>query len=107
SGEDPGGLLPRAPESITTFKAEWDWNDVDLPSFQRLLRNHGIWYEQNSAADSRNASLWTLLAIHRKQLGKIVIRGVSTAGADAERQVNDHLEALSEGIVAPTGRELA
>jgi aclacinomycin oxidase len=63
SGEDPGGLLPRAPESITTFKAEWDWNDVDLPSFQRLLRNHGIWCEQNSAADSRNASFWTLLAV--------------------------------------------
>ena len=107
SGEDPRGLLPRAPESITTFKAEWDWNDVDLPSFQRLLRNHGIWCEQNSAADSRNASLWTLLALHRKQLGKIVIRGVSTAGADAEHQVNDHLKVLSEGIVAPTGQEQA
>ena len=24
SGEDPAGLLPRAPESITTFRAEWD-----------------------------------------------------------------------------------
>ena len=26
SGEDPARLLPRAPESITTFKAEWGWS---------------------------------------------------------------------------------
>ena len=106
SGEDPAKLLPRAPESITTFKAEWNWNDIDEPSFLRLLRNHGVWCERNSDADSPNASLWTLLEIHRKQFGKIIVRGVSTAGAAAERQVDDHLAALSEGIVAPHGREL-
>src|SRR4051812_7547087 len=107
SGEDPAGLLPRAPESITTFKAEWSWSDVDQPSFLRLLRNHGIWCERNSGADSPNASLFTLLEVHRKQFGKIVVRGVSTAGAAAERQVDDHLAALFEGITAPQGRELA
>ena len=57
----PPTLLPRAPESITTFKAEWNWSDIDRPSFLRLLRNHGIWCERNSDADSPNASLWTLL----------------------------------------------
>ena len=107
SGEDPARLLPRAPESITTFKAEWNWSDIDQPSFLRLLRNHGIWCERNSDADSPNASLWTLLEIHRKQFGKIIVRGVSTAGAAAERQVDDHLAALGEGIGAPNGRELA
>ena len=76
----PPRLLPRAPESITTFKAEWNWSDIDQPSFLRLLRNHGIWCERNSGADSPNASLWTLLEIHRKQFGKIIVRGVSTAG---------------------------
>ena len=29
SGADPAALLPRAPESITTFQAEWSWNDID------------------------------------------------------------------------------
>jgi aclacinomycin oxidase len=80
SGGDPSRLLPRAPESIRTFKAEWNWSAVDRPSFLRLLRNHGIWCEANGDADSPNASLWTLLEIHRKQFGKIIIRGVSTAG---------------------------
>jgi FAD/FMN-containing dehydrogenase len=107
SGEDPAKLLPRAPESMTTFKAEWSWSDIDLSFFRRLLTNHGIWCERNSDADSPNASLWTLLEIHRKQFGKVIVRGVSTAGAAAERQVDDHLAALGEGIRAASGRELA
>jgi FAD binding domain-containing protein/berberine-like enzyme len=106
SGHDPARLLPRAPESITTFKAEWDWSDIDLPSFVRLLRNHGIWCERNSAATSPNATLWTLLEIHRKQFGKIIVRGVSSAGAAAYGQVDEHLAALSEGVGAPKCREL-
>ena len=97
---------PRAPESITTFKAEWSWSDIDQPSFLRLLRNHGIWCERNNHADSPYVSLWNLLEIHRKQFGRIIVRGVSTADA-AEREVADHLAALSEGIGAPNGRELA
>jgi FAD binding domain-containing protein/berberine-like enzyme len=107
SGEDPAGLLPQAPESITTFKAEWNWNAIHQPSFLRLLRNHGIWCERNTDADSPYVSIWTLLEVHRKQFGKIIIRGVSTAGVAAERQVDDHLAALGEGIGAPNGLELA
>jgi FAD/FMN-containing dehydrogenase len=107
AGDDPARLLPRAPESITTFKAEWDWSDLDELAFQRLLRNHGDWSERNSGADSPNASLWTLLEVHRKQFGKIIVRGVSTAGAAADPQVDDHLAALSEGGLAPHGLELA
>jgi FAD/FMN-containing dehydrogenase len=107
AGEDPATLLPRAPESITTFKAEWNWSDIDQPSFVRLLRNHGTWSERHSDADSSYASLWALLEIHRRQFGKIVVRGVSTAGAAAEQQVDDHLAALCEGIGPPNRRELA
>jgi len=107
SGDDPAKLLPRAPESITTLRAEWDWSDIDERSFLRLVRNHGIWCERNSGADSPNASLWTLLEIHRQQFGKIIVRGVSTGGAAAERQLDDHVAALSEGVIPPHGREIA
>jgi len=107
SGEDPAELLPRAPESITTFKAEWSWADIDRPSFLRLLQNHGDWCERNSNADSPNASLWTLLEIHRQQLGKILVRGVSTAGTAAYAQIDDHLAALAQGIGAPQAKEQA
>jgi len=107
SGEDPAKLLPGAPQSITTFKAEWNWSDIDQSSFLRLIENHGIWSERNSDADSPNASLWTLLIVHRKQLGKIIIRGLSMAGTAAERQIDDYIAALSDGITAPQGRALA
>jgi len=107
TGDDPATLLPRAPESITTFKAEWNWSDIDRQSFVRLLGNHGTWSERNSAADSPNASLWTLLELHREQFGKIVLRGVSAAGDGAERQARAYLASLTEGIPAPGDPEFA
>jgi hypothetical protein len=106
-GNDPTALLPRAPDAITTFKAEWDWSAIDEQSFLRLLRNHGNWSERNSGPDSPNASLWTLLIVHRKQLGKIIIRGLSTAGEAADVQINDYIVALGEGITAPQGPAIA
>lgn len=86
--------LPRAPESITTFKAEWNWSDIDEPAFLQLVQKHGKWCEANSGAESEHITLWTLLELHRKQFGKIIVRGVSTAGDDAERHINEHLAAL-------------
>jgi aclacinomycin oxidase len=107
SADDPTMLLPRAPESITTFEAEWSWSDLDRLSFLRLLGNHGTWSEQHSTADSPYVSLWTLLEIHHQQFGKIVMRGVSTAGDAAERQARAYIASLSEGTRAPHGLELA
>jgi aclacinomycin oxidase len=106
AGDDPASLLPTAPASITTFTAEWGWSDIDRRSFLRLLENHGRWSEANSAPDSPDASLWTLLEVHREQFGKILVRGVSTAGGGAERQAQAYLAALSAGTRAPQVREL-
>jgi aclacinomycin oxidase len=102
----PASLLPRAPASITTLRAEWSWSDVDQGAFARLLQNHGDWCERESGPESRFAPLWTLFEIHRREFGKIIIRGVSTAGVDAERLISDHLGAVSEGVTPPGGVEL-
>jgi len=107
SGSDPTKLLPRAPSSITTFRAEWSWGDLDEARFHRLLQNHGVWSEQTAAPDSPHTSLWNLLLVHRKQLGKIFVRGLGTAGADARRQVDEFLAAMGEGTVAPSGVDVA
>jgi hypothetical protein len=107
-GEDPATLLPRAPASITTFRTEWDWSQIGRTAFLRLLEKHGAWHERNSGADSPHASLWTLLAIHREEFGKIIFRGVSTApGTDAQRQIDECLAACGDGVPTPGGRELA
>ena len=107
SGGDPATLLPRAPESITTLRAEWSWADLDRPAFARLVHNYGVWCERTADADSPFASLWSLFAFHRKQLGKIVLRCVSTAGDTAPRQLDDFLAALGDGTVAASNREQA
>jgi hypothetical protein len=107
SGHDPARLLPPAPASVTTFRAEWSWSGIDRASFLRLLQNHGACCERHRGADSPYASLWALLEAHRRQFGKIIVRGVSSAGPAAERQIDDHLAALGEGVGAPAGRELA
>jgi aclacinomycin oxidase len=44
--------------------------------------------------------------VHRQQLGKIIIRGLSTLGDAAERQVDDYLAALGNGLTPPQNREL-
>ncbi len=85
---------------MTTFKTEWNWSAIDRASFLRLLANYGLWCEQHAGPDSRYASLWTLLELHRMQFGKIVVRGVSTA-ANGAHQVDEVLATLCAGVVAP------
>ena len=106
-GGDPTCLLPRAPASITTFTAAWSWDDIDRERFQRLLQNHGTWAEQNSGVESRGNSLWTLLEIHRKQFGKIIIRGLSTDRAGGERRIDDYLTTLGAGVGAVASKDVA
>jgi Berberine and berberine like len=73
-------------------------------SFARLLRNHGRWCERNGDPASPYASHWTLLELHRAQFGKLLVRGVSTAGATAEQQLDEHLAALVEDAGVPPPR---
>ena len=107
SGDEAASLLPRSPASIATLRAEWDWGEIDQAAFRRLMQNHGAWCEEHSGVVSPNASLWTLLEIHRQQFGKIVVRGVSTAGDGAEPQIEEHLAALGAGVGAPAAKEVA
>jgi hypothetical protein len=101
-GNDPSQLLPRAPRSITTFRAEWQ-----SEGFTRVLTNHGSWSERNSDPDSSNRSLWSLLMIQRSQMGQIVLRGLSTAGKNAQAQVDAYLAAITEGVGGPQRAEVA
>ncbi len=99
-GTDPASLLPRAPESVVTFRAAWNWEDFDEPAFTRLLRNHGEWCERHGDAASPSARLFSILFLNRRQSGKLELKGLSTAGAAAERLCDDHLAAIAEGVGA-------
>jgi FAD/FMN-containing dehydrogenase len=100
-------LLPKAPESVLTFRVAWNWEDVDEARFTRLMRNHGAWCERHCAADSPYARLFSTLLLKRRQSGTLELKGLSTAGPDAERLCDAHLAAIDEGVGAPHTRDVA
>jgi hypothetical protein len=106
AGDDPSDLLPRPPESITTFRTEWTWDAMDRGAFLRLLQNHGNWSERNSAPDAAATSLWTLLIALRPPFGRITLRGLSTEGDAAGAQVQEYLAAITAGLPQPSAPEI-
>jgi aclacinomycin oxidase len=105
-GTDPASRLPKAPDSILTFRVAWKWEDIDEAAFTRLVRNFGDWCERNRAADSPHAKLFSLLLLWRRQYGKLEMKGLSTAGAEAERLFDEHLATISDGVGAPGTRDV-
>lgn len=97
-------LLPKAPDSVHTFRVAWNWEDFDQGRFARLMRNHGAWCERHSDAVSPYATLFSVLLLHRRQTGKLELKGLSTAGAEAERLCDEHLVAITDGVGAPYAR---
>jgi FAD/FMN-containing dehydrogenase len=100
-GSDPARLLPEAPPSVLTFKAEWNWRDVDQAAFGRLVRNYGEWAERNSDASSRSAQLYSTFVLNRRQHGTLELTGLTTAETAGDQLVREHLEAANEGVGAP------
>ena len=94
-GSDPAIALPKAPERITTFRVSWNWEEITEPIFSRLARNFGEWARQNSGPASPYKQLFSLLFLNHRNLGKLEIKGVSTAGAKAHQLIIDHLNAVT------------
>lgn len=105
-GTDPAALLPKAPVAALAFRVAWSWKDVGQAAFSRLARNFGEWCERNGAADSPYARLYGLLFLRRRQYGTIEMKGVSTAGADAERLFDEYLAAINAGVGVPCTRDV-
>jgi uncharacterized protein YndB with AHSA1/START domain len=106
-GTDPTRLLPKAPLGVVTFMAQWDWKQIDEAAFGRLVRNYGQWCEQNGAADSPFAKLFSVFSFGRPPQGTIALRGVvAGAGANAERLLDQHLGAINQGVGVAHTRQL-
>lgn len=106
TGSDPASALPKAPASITTFRVSWDWKSFDETLFSRLVRNFGEWSQQNSAADSPYTQLFSLLFLNHRNLGKLEMKGVSTAGPKAIQLIDGHLAAIADPIGLPYTRQI-
>jgi len=109
-GGEPTGThaLPEAPSSIVTLKAEWSWDDLDERAFTKLLSNYGTWCERNSDVSSPYNSLFSVfIAGCRHSQAKIALRALSIAGSGAERQLDEHLAAVADGVGAEHTRTTA
>jgi FAD/FMN-containing dehydrogenase len=104
TGTDPRSLLPKAPESVLVFRATWQWEDMDKAAVTGLLRNFCRWAEAHSEAGSPYAALYSLFFLRRRQAATLELKGVSTAGSEAERLFDEHLAALTSGVGARHSR---
>lgn len=98
TGADPATALPKAPASVTTFRISWDWKDFDERLFSLLVQNFGEWSSRNSSPDSPNLQLFSLLFLNHQNLGKLEMKGLSTAGPKALQQIDEHLAAIADPI---------
>jgi FAD/FMN-containing dehydrogenase len=106
-GSDPTRALPKAPDSVTTLKAEWDWKDIDERAFTTILRNYGAWCERHSDPHSRYAALFSVITAACRHLrGKIELRMMSIGGVEAERELDEHLAAVAKGAGVPHTRSV-
>lgn len=102
AGTDPAGLLPAPPAEVLDSLVFWSWPDMTRESFRRLLRNHGRWHELNSAPDSPNTSLFSILTALRRQADMLgLTTQVDATRPDARELLDGYLAALNEGVGVP------
>ncbi|MET6996725.1 FAD-binding oxidoreductase [Chitinophaga defluvii] len=106
TGAVPAETLPKAPVSITTFRVSWDWKDFDETSFSSLMRNFGEWAQQHSGPDSAYTQLFSLLFLNHRNLGKLEMKGLSTAGKKAVQLIDEHLAAIAAPIGLPYTKQI-
>ncbi|PYF72651.1 FAD-dependent oxidoreductase [Pedobacter nutrimenti] len=98
TGNEPSAALPKAPASIRIFRVTWEWKDLNEKSFSSLLRNFGEWALENSSPESPYRQLFSLLFLNHHNIGKIEMKGICTAGAQAEQLITEHLAAIADPI---------
>jgi len=97
-GCDPTLALPKAPKTITTFRVSWDWSSFDEPLLSQLVQNFGVWAQMNSGPESPYKQLFSLLFLNHRNMGKLEMKGVCTAGPKAVQLIDEHLGAIAEPL---------
>ncbi|HST48821.1 FAD-binding oxidoreductase [Jatrophihabitans sp.] len=98
TGDDPSGLLPRAPERMRRRDVVWSWDGMSEAALARLIGNYCHWLEHNSAAGTPAAHVWSnLIAMHRSSGMVVLTSVVDDAVPEAEQLLADQFRAIGEG----------
>ncbi|MBB4893956.1 FAD/FMN-containing dehydrogenase [Streptomyces olivoverticillatus] len=97
-GTDPGKLLPQPPSEVIVSTVTWSWDKMTEAAFSTVLRNYGQWCQDNSAADSPYAGLFSQLKPTHKSAGSFsMTTQIDAAAPDASRLLDDFLAAVNKG----------
>lgn len=106
TGTDPAGLLPKPPANVLTSTVFFPREAMDRTSFATLVRNFSVWHENNSAADSPYAGLFSGLILFaplsapaegQPDLGAILFTHMGVTADNAEQLLDEFTAAVTDG----------
>ena len=65
--------LPQAPERAYVLNLAWDWPNLDVNAFARIVTNFGAFFAANSAPDSPYSGLFALLHLTQMAANQLVL----------------------------------
>jgi aclacinomycin oxidase len=96
---DASALLPTAPAGVVVANLSWSWDTMTEQGFSTLMRNYGTWLEDNSAADSPYARLFSQLKPQHRSAGSFALTAeVGASKPDADLLMDNFLAAVSAGV---------
>ncbi|MGW6445262.1 FAD-binding oxidoreductase [Lentzea sp. NPDC055074] len=100
TGDDPAQLLPRPPAKMLVATLIWPWPLMDEAKFTTFVRNHNVWHENNSHADSPYAGMYSVIGATPRENGGVIIMSIqidATKG-DAESLLRAYVAELIDGV---------
>ena len=99
TGTNPAQLLPPAPAEMLGWLVEWVWDEhMTEQAFTTLLRNFGVWHENNSAPGTPADGMYPILIIPNVTGGGIQLVVQMDAGLpNAQGMLNDLIAAVNAG----------
>ncbi|MFI5528741.1 FAD-binding oxidoreductase [Kitasatospora sp. NPDC051853] len=94
----PADQLPKPPSEVIVADVSWSWATMTQAGFTRILRNFGLWHEQNSSATSPYASLFSQLKPQHKSAGSFSLTAqIDASVPNAAALMDSFLAAVNEG----------
>ncbi|MFF4353085.1 FAD-binding oxidoreductase [Streptomyces sp. NPDC001530] len=96
TGTDPALQLPRPPKGVLVSLLNIPWNQLDLPTFGRLVHNFADWHVDNGSVSSPFISLAGYLLMRQGPAGGVALfTQVDGTDPDADRLLADYAAALT------------
>lgn len=101
TGSAPGAQLISPPSNVLVNAVGIPWSQLTEQGFTRLLKNYGAWFEANSAPDSKNRHLNSILNISSQANGVIgMFTQVDATVPGAAQLMDEYLSAVTAGTGA-------